>query len=346
MKILVTGAAGFIGFHTAARLLDAGHTVVGIDNLNDYYSVALKHARLRELTKHSQQENFSFIKLDISDRAAMEKLFAEHKFSKVVHLAAQAGVRYSIDNPHAYVQSNITGFLHILEGCRAQQVEHLVYASSSSVYGLNAELPFSENVPVNHPISFYGATKRSNEIMAHSYSSLYNLPTTGLRFFTVYGPWGRPDMALFKFTKAIAAGETIEVFNHGAHMRDFTYIDDIVTGVVKVLDKTATANPDFNSHHPDAATSSAPWRVYNIGNNNPVQLTTYIQFIEQYLGKKANIKLLPLQAGDVPDTFADVDNLIKAVDYKPTTSVEVGISRFIEWYRAWSKAEAVDLCVE
>lgn len=346
MKILVTGVAGFIGFHTARRLLDAGHVVVGIDNLNDYYSVALKMARLQELSKHPQQANFSFIKLDISDRGAMEKLFATHNFSRAVHLAAQAGVRYSIDNPHAYVQSNITGFLHVLEGCRAQQVEHLVYASSSSVYGLNAELPFSENVPVNHPISFYGATKRSNEIMAHSYSSLYNLPTTGLRFFTVYGPWGRPDMALFKFTKAIAAGETIEVFNHGAHMRDFTYIDDIVTGVVKVLGKTATANPDFNSYHPDAATSSAPWRVYNIGNNNPVQLTTYIQLIEHYLGKKANIKLLPLQAGDVPDTFADVENLIKAVDYKPATSVEVGISRFIEWYQAWIKAEAVDLCVE
>lgn len=347
MKILVTGVAGFIGFHTAVRLLEAGYKVIGIDNLNDYYSVALKDARLQELSKHSQHANFAFMQIDISDCTAMEQLFAEHKFSKVIHLAAQAGVRYSIENPHAYVQSNLVGFVNILEGCRVQQVAHLVYASSSSVYGLNATLPFSENVPVDHPISFYGATKRSNEIMAHSYSSLYNVPTTGLRFFTVYGPWGRPDMALFKFTKAIASGETIEVFNHGAHMRDFTYIDDIVTGIVKVLDKPAVANSNFNPHQPDPATSSAPWRVYNIGNNNPVQLTTYINCIEQHLGKKAIIKLLPLQAGDVPDTFADVDNLIKAVDYQPSTSVEVGISKFIDWYKAWSKrAERMDVCVE
>lgn len=346
MKILVTGAAGFIGFHTAKRLLSDGHTVVGIDNLNDYYSVYLKEARLRELNKHTHRDNFIFSKIDISDRLAMEKLFTEQRFDKVIHLAAQAGVRYSIDNPHAYVQSNLVGFLNILEGCRSQHVEHLVYASSSSVYGLNASLPFSENVPVNHPLSFYGATKRSNEIMAHSYSSLYNLPTTGLRFFTVYGPWGRPDMALFKFTKAIASGEPIEVFNHGAHMRDFTYIDDIVTGIVKVCDKTATANPDFNPHQPDPATSSAPWRVYNIGNNNPVQLMTYIQLIEEYLGKKAIVKLLPLQAGDVPDTFADVNNLIKSVDYQPSTSVEIGISKFITWYQEWTKAEAASLCVE
>ncbi len=346
MKILVTGVAGFIGFHTAQRLLSDGHTVVGIDNLNDYYSVYLKEARLRELNKHTHRDNFTFSKIDISDRVAMEKLFTDQIFAKVIHLAAQAGVRYSIDNPHAYVQSNLVGFLNILEGCRAQHVEHLVYASSSSVYGLNASLPFSENVPVNHPLSFYGATKRSNEIMAHSYSSLYNLPTTGLRFFTVYGPWGRPDMALFKFTKAIASGEPIEVFNHGAHMRDFTYIDDIVTGIVKVCDKTVTANPDFNPHKPDPATSSAPWRVYNIGNNNPVQLMTYIQLIEEYLGKKAIVKLLPLQAGDVPDTFADVNNLIKSVDYQPSTSVEIGISKFITWYQEWAKAEAASLCVE
>lgn len=332
MKILVTGVAGFIGSHVAMRLLDQNITIIGVDNINNYYDVKLKEARLARLAEHPSAYNFEFIKLDISDRIAMENLFKEHSFDQVIHLAAQAGVRYSIENPHAYVQSNIVGFLNILEGCRHQKVGHLVYASSSSVYGLNAELPFSENVSVNHPLSFYGATKRSNEIMAHSYSSLYSLPTTGLRFFTVYGPWGRPDMALFKFTKAIMADEEIEVFNYGEHLRDFTYIDDIVTGIVKVAARPAMPNPRFNNLQPDPATSSAPWRVFNIGNNSPVKLTTYIQLIEKYLAKKAKIKLLPLQAGDVPDTYADVSNLEQAVGYKPTTTVETGVKSFLDWY--------------
>jgi UDP-glucuronate 4-epimerase len=336
MKILVTGVAGFIGFHVTRRLLEQNVTVVGIDNLNNYYDPKLKEARLENLSAHPQGHKLEFIKLDISDREAMEKLFQQHNFDRVIHLAAQAGVRYSIDNPHAYIQSNIVGFLNILEGCRHNKVAHLVYASSSSVYGLNAELPFSENVPVNHPISFYGATKRSNEIMAHSYSSLYGLPTTGLRFFTVYGPWGRPDMALFKFTKAIIAGETIEVFNYGKHKRDFTYIDDIVTGILKVSDKPAESNPAFNNLQPDPASSSAPWRVFNIGNNKPVELGRYIELIEKYVGKKADMKLLPLQAGDVPDTFADVSNLEAAVGYRPNTSVEVGIKAFLDWYMEYN----------
>jgi UDP-glucuronate 4-epimerase len=332
MKILVTGVAGFIGYHVANRLLAQGVTVVGIDNINNYYDIRLKEGRLAALAKHTHAPNFKFIKMDISDRVAMEELFQQHRFDRVIHLAAQAGVRYSLENPHAYVQSNLVGFLNILEGCRHQQVAHLVYASSSSVYGLNSELPFSENAPVNHPLSFYGATKRSNEIMAHSYSSLYNLPTTGLRFFTVYGPWGRPDMALFKFTKAILADETIEVFNYGNHLRDFTYIDDIVTGILKVTEQPALANAKFDTGKPDPASSTAPWRVFNIGNNNPVKLTRYIEVIEQYLGKKAKIKLLPLQAGDVPDTYADVSNLEDAVGYRPNTSVEAGIKSFLDWY--------------
>jgi len=332
MKILVTGIAGFIGYHVAMRLLDQNITIVGIDNMNNYYDVKLKEARLKKLAAHPHAYNCEFIQADISDRAAMETLFAAHNFDQVIHLAAQAGVRYSIDNPHAYVQSNIVGFLNILEGCRQQKVGHLVYASSSSVYGLNASLPFSENVSVNHPLSFYGATKRSNEIMAHSYSSLYNLPTTGLRFFTVYGPWGRPDMALFKFTKAILAGEEIDVFNYGEHIRDFTFIDDIVTGILKTAAQPAVANPNFNSLQPDPATSSAPWRVFNIGNNNPVKLMRYIELIENYLGKKAKIKLLPLQPGDVPDTYADVTNLEQAVGYKPTTTVDTGVRLFLDWY--------------
>ncbi len=335
MKILVTGAAGFIGFHTTQRLLAANITVVGIDNLNNYYDVTLKEARLRELSAAPNAANFSFIKLDISDRVAIDTLFAQHQFDYVIHLAAQAGVRYSIDNPHAYVQSNLVGFLNILEACRQQKVKHLVYASSSSVYGLNSALPFSENVAVNHPVSFYGATKRANEIMAHSYSCLYNLPTTGLRFFTVYGPWGRPDMALFKFTKAILADEAIDVFNYGEHYRDFTYIDDIVTGIVKITEQPAIADANFNPTAPQPATSSAPWRVYNIGNNNPVKLTRYIELIEKYLDKKAQLNLLPLQAGDVPDTFADVSNLEQAIDYRPNTSVETGIQNFLTWYMAY-----------
>lgn len=335
MKILVTGAAGFIGFHVIKKLLEQGATVVGIDNLNDYYDVNLKIARLQQLS------GYEFIKLDISDRPAMEKLFAQHKFDRVIHLAAQAGVRYSIENPHAYIQSNIVGFLNILEGCRHHNIQHLVYASSSSVYGLNSQLPFSENIAVNHPLSFYGATKRSNEIMAHSYSSLYNLPTTGLRFFTVYGPWGRPDMALFKFTKAILADEPIDVFNYGEHNRDFTYIDDIVTGIVKIAEHPAQPNLQFDAIQPDPASSSAPWRVYNIGNNQPVKLMRYIELIEQYLGKKAKLNLLPLQAGDVPDTYADVTNLQQAIAYKPTTTVETGIKSFLDWYLSWYKICAV-----
>lgn len=332
MKILVTGVAGFIGFHTATGLLAQNIQVVGIDNLNNYYDPTLKQARLNKLTSHPMADNFEFIKLDISDTLAVEELFKQHSFDQVIHLAAQAGVRYSIDNPHAYVQSNIVGFLNILEGCRHNNIKHLVYASSSSVYGLNAGLPFSEHVSVNHPISFYGATKRANEIMAHSYSSLYGLPTTGLRFFTVYGPWGRPDMALFKFTKAINAGEPIEVFNYGEHLRDFTFVDDIVTGILKVAEQPAMPNSAFDKKNPDPATSSAPWRVFNIGNNSPVKLTRYIELIETYLGKKAQVKLLPLQAGDVPDTYADVSNLQQAVGYKPNTTVEAGIRAFLDWY--------------
>ncbi len=332
MKILVTGVAGFIGFHVAKQLLDQDFKVVGIDNLNDYYDPKLKEARLQELAKHPAAENFNFYKLDISDNAQIDALFAQHCFKQVIHLAAQAGVRYSLTNPQVYVQSNLVGFANILEACRQHEVNHLVYASSSSVYGLNATLPFSENVSVNHPISFYGATKRANEIMAHSYSSLYNLPTTGLRFFTVYGPWGRPDMALFKFTKAILAGEPIDVFNFGEHYRDFTYIDDIVTGVLKVTHAPATGNTCFDPTSPDPASSTAPWRVFNIGNNSPVKLTTYIQLIEQYLGKKAILNLLPLQPGDVPDTYADVTNLEQAVNYRPTTTIEAGVQAFLSWY--------------
>ncbi|HSX20345.1 MAG TPA: NAD-dependent epimerase [Gammaproteobacteria bacterium] len=332
MKILVTGAAGFIGFHTAKQLLEQNVTVVGIDNLNDYYDVTLKEARLKELAAHPQAKNFTFVKLDISDAARLQELFAQHNFTQVIHLAAQAGVRYSITNPSAYVQSNLVGFANILENCRQQKIMHLVYAASSSVYGLNTTLPFSENVSVNHPVSFYGATKRANEIMAHSYSSLYNLPTTGLRFFTVYGPWGRPDMALFKFTKAILADEPIDVFNYGEHYRDFTYIDDIVTGIVKVAARPAISNPYFDATNPDPATSSAPWRVFNIGNNTPVKLTTYIELLEKYLGKKARLNLLPLQPGDVPDTYADVTNLEQAVNYRPTTTIETGVQAFLEWY--------------
>lgn len=338
MKVLVTGVAGFIGFHVAKRLLSQNVIVVGIDNLNDYYDVNLKEARLQELAKHPQAANFSFVKLDISDAVALQGLFKQHNFMQVIHLAAQAGVRYSITNPEAYVQSNLVGFANILESCRQQQVTHLVYASSSSVYGLNEALPFSENMSANHQLSFYGATKRANEIMAHSYSSLYNLSTTGLRFFTVYGPWGRPDMALFKFTQAILAGEPIDVFNNGEHYRDFTFVEDIVTGILKVAAQPSLPNTYFDPLNPDAATSSAPWRVFNIGNNTPVKLTTYINLIEKYLGKTAKLNLLPLQAGDVPDTYADVTNLEQAVGYRPTTSIEHGIKEFLQWYLEYNNS--------
>ncbi len=330
MRILVTGVAGFIGSHVAQRLLARGDQVLGIDNLNDYYDVTLKKARLARL---QGQAGFEFIEMDISDRGAMADLFAQQEINRVVHLAAQAGVRYSIENPHAYVDSNLVGFVNVLEGCRHAVVAHLVYASSSSVYGANERLPFSVHDNIDHPLSLYAATKKANELMAHTYSSLYQLPTTGLRFFTVYGPWGRPDMALFKFTKNILAGEPIDVFNYGKHRRDFTYIDDIVEGVLRTLDHTAEINPQWDGAKPDPGTSQAPWRVYNIGNSQPVELLNYIQCIEQALGKKATLNLLPLQPGDVPDTFADVADLVADVGYQPATSVETGVARFIEWYR-------------
>jgi len=329
MKVLVTGAAGFIGYHVAGKLLQRGDEVVGLDNLNEYYDVTLKQARLSNL---EQQPGFTFEKLDLADRDGMEALFARGAFDRVVHLAAQAGVRYSIENPHAYVSSNVVGTLHVLEGCRHHEVEHLVYASTSSVYGANTDMPFSIHQNVDHPLSLYAATKKSNELMAHTYSSLYGLPTTGLRFFTVYGPYGRPDMALFLFTRNILAGTPIDVFNYGHHRRDFTYIDDIVDGVIRTLDHVAGANPDWDSNHPDPATSSAPYRIYNIGNSRPVDLMRYIEVIEDCLGRKAEKNLLPMQPGDVPDTYADVEALENAVGYRPATPVEEGVARFIEWY--------------
>lgn len=353
MKVLVTGAAGFIGSHVTMQLLARGDDVVGLDNLNDYYEVSLKENRLKRIEKMLKSElpetdlycdkqssdagNFTFVKMNLEDKAGMEKLFQEHQFDKVVHLAAQAGVRYSIENPAAYVESNIVGYLHILEGCRHNKVKHLVYASTSSVYGANESLPFSVHDNIDHPLSFYAATKKANELMAHTYSSLYELPTTGLRFFTVYGPWGRPDMALFLFTKNILAGKPINVFNHGNHTRDFTYVDDIVEGVIRTLDNTASPNPKWDGKAPDPGTSKAPWRVYNIGNSAPVHLSTYIECIENALGKKAEKNLLPLQPGDVPDTSADVADLVRDVGYKPDTSVETGINRFVAWYREYYK---------
>jgi len=330
--VLVTGAAGFIGYHLAERLLSEGRSVVGLDNLNDYYDPALKQARLARL---EATEGFTFARLDLADRQGMEKLFADHAFDTVVHLAAQAGVRYSIENPHSYVDSNLVGFLHILEGCRHTQVRHLVYASSSSVYGANTAMPFSVHHNVDHPLSLYAATKKANELMAHTYSHLYALPTTGLRFFTVYGPWGRPDMALFKFTRKILAGEPIDVFNYGNHRRDFTYIDDIIEGVVRTMDHLPQANPEWSGNHPDPATSRAPWRVYNIGNNRPVELMRYIEVLEDCLGMKAEKNLLPMQPGDVPDTYADVTALTEEVGYKPNTPIEEGIKRFVRWYREY-----------
>ncbi len=329
MKVLVTGAAGFIGSTTARRLLARGDEVVGLDNLNDYYDVNLKKARLAILQK---EPNFRFEFLDLANREGMEKLFASARFDRVVHLAAQAGVRYSIQNPHAYVDSNVVGTLNVLEGCRHNAVQHLVYASTSSVYGANTNMPFSVHQNVDHPLSLYAATKKANELMAHTYASLYRLPVTGLRFFTVYGPWGRPDMALFLFTKSILEGKPIDVFNYGKHRRDFTYVDDIVGGVVAALDHIATPNTQWNSDAPDPATSPAPYRLYNIGNAQPVDLMHYIAVLEERLGRKAEMNLLPLQAGDVPDTWADVEDLVNDVGYRPATPVETGVARFVDWY--------------
>ncbi len=336
MKILVTGAAGFIGSYVAHKLLDRGDTIVGLDNMNDYYDVTLKEARLARL---EADRNFDFAKLDITDREAIEQLFAEQKFERVVHLAAQAGVRYSIENPHAYIESNIVGFLHILEGCRHHDVKHLVYASTSSVYGASTDMPFTVHQNVDHPLSLYAASKKSNELMAHTYANLYRLPVTGLRFFTVYGPWGRPDMALFLFTKNILAGKPIDVFNHGHHKRDFTFVEDIAEGVVRSLDKIATPNPLWISDQPDPGTSPAPYRLYNIGNNQPVELLHYIEVLENCLGRKAEKNLLPLQPGDVPDTYADVTDLVDDTGYKPETTVEEGVRRFVEWYAEYYEVD-------
>lgn len=330
MKVLVTGSAGFIGFHLCQKLLARGDEVIGIDNYNAYYDVNLKSARAKQL---KQQTHFTEYKIDIANREAMEQCFDTVKPSHVVHLAAQAGVRYSLDNPHSYTESNLVGFTHILEGCRQHHINHLVYASSSSVYGANTKVPFSVHDNVDHPLSLYAATKKANELMAHTYSHLYQIPTTGLRFFTVYGPWGRPDMALFKFTDAILNGKAIDVYNYGQHKRDFTYIDDIIEGVVRSLDQPATAKATFSPLNPDPASSMAPYRLYNIGSNNPVELLDYINVLESALGKKAKMNLLPLQPGDVVDTFADVNALVQDVHYQPTTSIETGIVHFVQWYR-------------
>jgi UDP-glucuronate 4-epimerase len=337
MKVLVTGAAGFIGSTLTHRLLERGDRVVGIDNLNDYYDVRLKHARLDRLRA---REGFVFHKLDIVERKGMGELFSSTRFDAVVHLAAQAGVRYSIENPGAYIDANLVGFLHVLEGCRHSRVGHLVFASSSSVYGANTRLPFSEHDNVDHPVSLYAATKKANELMAHSYASLYGMSCTGLRFFTVYGPWGRPDMALFKFTEGILAERPIPVFNRGDMVRDFTYVDDIVEGVIRTMDQPAAPSADWSGERPDPATSYAPWRIFNIGNNQPVKLMRYIEVLEECLGKKARLELLPMQAGDVPATFADVGELQRAVGYKPQTPIEVGVRRFADWYQAYYKKSA------
>ncbi len=329
MKYLLTGAAGFIGFHTTQRLLARGHEVVGLDNLNEYYDVTLKQARLAQLQKLPA---FRFVKLDLADDGAMRDLFAQEKFSRVVHLAAQAGVRYSLEAPHAYVRSNVTGTLNVLEGCRHNGVEHLVYASTSSVYGANTNMPFSVHNIADHPLSLYASTKRANELMAHNYSSLFKLPTTGLRFFTVYGPWGRPDMALFLFTRNILEGKPIDVFNNGHHKRDFTFVEDIAEGVVRASERVAQPDPQWNSNAPDPASSNAPYRIYNIGNNAPVPLMRYIEVLEECLGRQATKNFLPLQLGDVPDTFADIDDLVRDVGYRPATPVEVGVRRFVDWF--------------
>lgn len=330
--ILVTGAAGFIGSHVAHRLIERGDEVVGIDNLNDYYDVTLKQARLDRLQAHV---NFRFLKADVADTPTIKRVFREEKPERVVHLAAQAGVRYSLENPHAYIHSNVAGFMNILEGCRHNGIEHLVYASSSSVYGGNKKLPFSEHDSVDHPVSLYAATKKANELMAHTYSHLFRLPTTGLRFFTVYGPWGRPDMALFLFTKAILEGRPIDVFNQGKMQRDFTYIDDIVEGILRVLDKPATGNLEFDPTHPDPARSDAPYRIFNIGNSSPVQLLMYIETLEEFLGKTAIKNFLPLQQGDVPASDADTSELKKATGFSPSTNVKEGIRKFVEWYHSY-----------
>jgi len=328
-KILVTGAAGFIGFHTAQRLLARGYEVVGLDNLNDYYDVSLKEARLAQLRA---APNFRFERLDLANAQGMAKLFAQERFARVVHLAAQAGVRYSLQAPQTYIDSNVTGTLNILEGCRHNGIEHLVYASTSSVYGANTKMPFSVHDIADHPVSLYAATKRANELMAHTYSWLFKIPTTGLRFFTVYGPWGRPDMALFTFTRNILEGKPIDVYNNGHHKRDFTYVDDIAEGVVRASERIAQPDPQWNSNAPDPSSSSAPFRVYNIGNNEPVQLMRYIEVIEDCLGRKAQKNFLPMQPGDVPETFADIDDLVKDVGYRPATPIETGVSRFVDWF--------------
>ena len=332
MTYLITGAAGFIGFHLSKRLLALGKSVVGVDNLSDYYDVNLKKTRLSELDGNSE---FTFYKLDLADRGGVENLFSENKFDYVVNMAAQAGVRYSLTNPHAYIDSNIVGFLNILEGCRHNDVKHLVFASSSSVYGANTKMPFSVHHNVDHPVSLYAATKKSNELMAHTYSSLYSLPCTGIRFFTVYGPLGRPDMALFLFTRAILGNKPIDVFNHGKMKRDFTYIDDIVEGVVRLIDKIPEPDPGWSGDDPDSATSYAPYRLYNIGNNNPVDLMKFIGVLEDCLGKKAEKNLLPMQLGDVPETYADVDDLAEDAGFKPSTPIEEGIKKFVVWYREY-----------
>ena len=331
-KILVTGAAGFIGYHTSERLLARGDEVVGLDNVNDYYDPTLKEARIARL---SAKPGFRLFRMDLADRDGVARIFREERFDRVINLAAQAGVRYSITNPHAYIESNLVGFINILEGCRHTGVQHLTYASSSSVYGANTAMPFSVHQNIDHPVSLYAATKKANELMAHTYSHLYGLPTTGLRFFTVYGPWGRPDMAMFLFTKAILAGQPIDVFNHGKMQRDFTYIDDIVEGVIRTSDHTAEPNPAWNSDAPDPATSKAPYRIYNIGNNNPVELMYLIEIIEKELGRVAEKRMLPLQPGDVPATSANVDALVRDVGFAPQTPIETGVANFVAWYREY-----------
>jgi UDP-glucuronate 4-epimerase len=336
MKILITGAAGFIGYHTSERLLREGHEVVGVDNVNDYYEVGLKQSRLERL---AGKPSFQFVKLDLEETEPVARLFEEHMFDRVIHLAAQAGVRYSITNPLAYIQSNLVGFTNVLEGCRHQKTPHLIYASSSSVYGANAKMPFSESDAVDHPVSLYAATKKANELIAHTYSHLYGLPTTGLRFFTVYGPWGRPDMAYFSFTKKIMDGQPIDLFNHGKMRRDFTYIDDIVEGIVRLLDTIPQPDAGWDRVHPDPGTSYAPYRVYNIGNNTPVELMHFVQTLENVLGRKADIRFKPMQDGDVVETYANIDALKKAVGFAPVTTIEEGLARFAEWYTAYYAGE-------
>ena len=331
-KVLVTGAAGFIGFHLCKRLLEQGETVFGLDNLNDYYDVQLKIDRLKRI---EGEPHFKFIKMDLSDKDSVAELFSRDRFDRVVNLAAQAGVRYSLVNPHAYIENNITGFLNVLEGCRHHPVKHLVFASSSSVYGANTKIPFSVRHNVDHPVSLYGATKKANELMAHAYSQLFKIPCTGLRFFTVYGPWGRPDMVLFLFTKALLEGKPIDVFNYGNMKRDFTYIDDIVEGVVRVMDRIPGTSPGWSNAPPDPGTGSGPYKIYNIGNNHPVELRHFIEVLEGCLGRKAERNLLPMQPGDVPATYADVDDLMREVGFKPATPIETGIQRFVDWYRGY-----------